>query len=160
MEESVSIGTTDEMSNENVDSDTTGKETENVVLEVSPELVVNEETLPEAPVKMELGEDELVMPQQVTLEQIRQKIEEIKVTGVEYEDEINKENIAALLIINCSYIDEDDLDLIVNEYYQDRTELLYCFMSYRNYLTDSDGNFGKGPSIWPDELLFEPHLVN
>lgn len=120
------------------------------------------ETLPGTPIKMELGEDEIVVPQQVTMEQIRQKIEEIKVTGVEYEEEINKENIAGLLVMNCSYIDEDDLDILVNEYFESNDDLLSYFDGYCTYLSADiePGLYGTGSSVLPENLLFDPYLIN
>ncbi len=76
------------------------------------------------PAKLEVGEDEIIVPETVTAEQILDRYEEIKVSDVEYAEDINKENLAGLLVLNCSYMEPAEFKTLVNEHFGNVDELL------------------------------------
>lgn len=69
------------------------------------------------PAKLEVGEDEIIVPETVTAEPILDRYEEIKVSDVEYAEDINKENLAGLLVLNCSYMEPAEFKTLVNEHF-------------------------------------------
>ncbi len=155
--ENASVATSEEVvSEETSDSEPTEPE----VSEEVSEMTLEEKILAEIPTKLEVGEDEIIVPETVTAEQIMARWEEIKVTDVEYAEDINKENLAGLLVLNCSYMEPAEFKALVNEHFGNVDELLYHFSNYRNYLGDSDGIYGKGTSVLPEELFFDKHLIN
>ena len=87
--------------NTNANGEATGQNTETesvsdseeIVSEEVSELTLEEKIAAEMPAKLEVGEDEIIVPETVTAEQIMAKWEEIKVTEGEYAEDINKENL-------------------------------------------------------------------
>lgn len=155
--EGISVATSDEVvSEETSDSDAVEPE----MSEEVSEMTLEEKILAEMPAKLEVGEDEIIVPETVTAEQIMGRWEEIKVSDVEYAEDINKENLAGLLVLNCSYMEPAEFEALVKEHFGNVDELLYHFSNYRNYLGDSDGIYGKGTSVLPEELFFDEHLIN
>lgn len=132
---------------------------EEVLENVSAEMTIEEKIAAEMPAKLEVGEDEIIVPETVTAEQIMAKWEEIKVSDVEYAEDINKENLAGLLVLNCSYMEPAEFDALVNEYFGSINELMHTFTNYTGYLCDSEG-YGKGSSILPEKLFFDENLIN
>lgn len=155
--EGTSVATSDEVvSEETSDSDAVEPE----MSEEVSEMTLEEKILAEMPAKLEVGEDEIIVPETVTAEQIMGRYEEIKVSDVEYAEDINKEDLAGLLVLNCSYMEPAEFEALVKEHFGNVDELLYHFSNYRNYLGDSDGIYGKGTSVLPEELFFDEHLIN
>ena len=126
----------------------------------SEEMTLEEKILAEMPAKLEVGEDEIIVPETVTAEQIMARWEEIKVSDVEYADDINKENLAGLLVLNCSYMEPDEFNALVNEHFGSVDELLFNFSNYNNYLLDSNNLYGYGSSVLPEKLFFDKYLIN
>lgn len=155
--EDASVATSEEVVSEET-SDSATAEPE--VSEEVSEMTLEEKILAEIPAKLEVGEDEIIVPETVTAEQIMSRWEEIKVSDVEYAEDINKENLAGLLVLNCSYMEPVEFEALVNEHFGNVDELLYHFSNYGNYLHDSDGIYGKGTSVVPEELFFDEHLIN
>lgn len=88
------------------------------------------------------------------------KWKEIKVTDGEYAEDINKENLAGLLVLNCSYIEPDEFNSLVNEHFGSVDELVSIFGQYNNYLLGNDDVYGNGSSVLPEELYFDKYLIN
>lgn len=134
-------------------------DSEEVVLEEVSEMTLEERIAAEMPAKLEVGEDEIIVPETVSAEQIMNRWEEIKVFNVEYAEDINKENLAALLVLNCSYMESSEFNALVNEHFGSTDELMTKFSDYSGYLCDDKG-YGKGSSILPEKLFFDKHLIN
>ena len=153
--------------NTNANGEATGQNTETesvadseeIVSEEVSELTLEEKIAAEMPAKLEVGEDEIIVPETVTAEQIMAKWEEIKVTEGEYAEDINKENLAGLLVLNCSYIEPDEFNSLVNEHFGSVDELMSNFVSYNEYLM-GDERYGNGSSVLPEKLFFDEHLIN
>lgn len=155
-------GASDVIAEEVVSMDET-QESETAEAEVSEEvseMTLEEKILAEMPAKLEVGEDEVIVPETVTADQIMARMEEIRVTDVEYAEDINRENLAGLLVLNCSYMEPSDFNALVNEHFGSMDELMYNFSNYRNYLDDSDKIYGNGTSVLPEELFFDKYLIN
>lgn len=155
--EDASVATPEEVVSEET-SDSATAEPE--VSEEVSEMTLEEKILAEMPAKLEVGEDEIIVPETVTAEQIMARYEEIKVSDVEYAEDINKENLAGLLVLNCSYMEPAEFEALVNEHFGNVDELLYHFSNYPNYLDDSENNYGNGTSVVPEELFFDEYLIN
>lgn len=113
------------------------------------------------PVKLEVGEDEIIVPETVTADPILDRYEEIKVSDVEYAEDINKENLAGLLVLNCSYMEPAEFKTLVNEHFGNVDELLRCFQTYEQYLINDNGIYGKDcSSVLPEKIFFDEYLVN
>lgn len=113
------------------------------------------------PVKLEVGEDEIIVPETVTAERIMSRWEEIKVRDVEYAEYINKENLAGLLVLNCSYMEPAEFKALVNEHFGNVDELLRCIQTYVQYLINDNGIYGKDcSSVLPEKIFFDEYLVN
>lgn len=155
-------GASDVIAEEVVSMDET-QESETAETEVSEEvseMTLEEKILAEMPAKLEVGEDEIIVPETVTADQIMTRMEEIRVTDVEYAEDINRENLAGLLVLNCSYMEPSEFNALVNEHFGSVDELMYNFSNYRNYLDDSDKIYGNGTSVLPEELFFDKYLIN
>lgn len=155
-------GASDVIAEEVVSMDET-QESETAEAEVSEEvseMTLEEKILAEMPAKLEVGEDEVIVPETVTADQIMARMEEIRVTDVEHAEDINKENLAGLLVLNCSYMEPSEFNALVNEHFGSVDELMYNFSNYRNYLGDSDKIYGNGTSVLPEELFFDEYLIN
>ena len=125
--EDASVATSEEVvSEETSDSETAEPE----VSEEVSEMTLEEKILAEMPAKLEVGEDEIIVPETVTAEPILDRYEEIKVSDVEYTEDINKENLAGLLVLNCSYMEPAEFKTLVNEHFGNVDELLRCFQTY------------------------------
>lgn len=150
------------ISEEVVSEETSDSETaEPEVSEEVSEMTLEEKILAEIPAKLEVGEDEIIVPETVTAEQIMARYEEIKVSDVEYAEYINKENLAGLLVLNCSYMEAAEFEALVNEYFGNTNELMINFSSYSTCLMSADGVYGKDcTSILPEDLFFDKHLSN
>ncbi len=145
-----------ETATEDVEGDT--NETSEVA---SEEMTLEEKILAEMPAKLEVGEDEIIVPETVTAEQIMARWEEIKVSDVEYAEDINKENLAGLLVLNCSYMESAEFKALVNEHFGSVDELIKEFDSYYYYLLSDEGIYGKNcTSVLPEELFFNECLIN
>ena len=157
---------TSEVVSENEVSENEVSENEVSENEVSEEEIVEEEmTLEERiaaeiPAKLEVGEDEVIVPETVTADQIMARMEEIRVTDHEYAEMINDMNMAGMLVLNCSYMEPSEFNALVNEHFGSVDELMYNFSNYRNYLGDSNGIYGNGMSVLPEELFFDEYLIN
>lgn len=128
--------------------------------EVVEEMTLEERIASEMPAKLEVGEDEVIVPETVTAVQIMARMEEIRVTDVEYAEDINRENLAGLLVLNCSYMEPSEFNALVNEHFGSVDELMYNFSNYSNYLKDSNYIYGNGSSVVPEELFFDEYLIN
>lgn len=154
--------------NTNANGEATGQNTEaelaldseEIISEEVLEMTLEEKIAAEMPAKLEVGEDEIIVPETVTAEQIIGRWEEIKVTEGEYAEDINKENLAGLLVLNCSYIEPDEFNALVNEHFGSVDELYGSFNNYVEYLLDDDHFYGKGTSVVPEELFFDKYLKN
>lgn len=156
--EDASVATSEEVvSEETSDSETAEPE----VSEEVSEMTLEEKILAEIPAKLEVGEDEIIVPETVTAEQIMARYEEIKVSDIEHAEYINKENLAGLLVLNCSYMEPAEFEVLVNEYFGNTDELMINFYSYSRCLKSDDGVYGKDcTSILPEDLFFDKHLSN
>lgn len=158
-------GASDVIAEEVVSMDET-QESETVEAEVSEEvseMTLEEKILAEMPAKLEVGEDEIIVPETVTAEQIMSRWEEIKVSDVEHAEYINKENLAGLLVLNCSYMEPAEFEALVNEHFGNTDELMIDFSNYSRHLNlmGADGVYGKEcASILPEDLFFDKHLSN
>ena len=130
------------------------------VSEEVSELTLEEKILAEMPAKLEVGEDEIIVLETVTAEQIMGRYEEIKVSDVEYAEDINKENLAGLLVLNCSYMEPAEFEALVKEHFGNVDELMSRYSGYLNYLTNGNSVYGNGSSIAPEKLLFDEYLIN
>ncbi|MBO5081696.1 MAG: hypothetical protein J6C06_03730 [Lachnospiraceae bacterium] len=124
--------------------------------EVVEEMTLEERIASEMPAKLEVGEDEVIVPETVTAVQIMARMEEIRVTDVEYAEDINRENLAGLLVLNCSYMEPSEFNALVNEHFGSVDELMYNFS---NYLKDSNYIYGNGSLVVPEELFFDEYLT-
>lgn len=154
--------------NTNANGEATGQNTETesvsdseeVVSEEVSEMTLEEKIAAEMPAKLEVGEDEIIVPETVTAEQIIGRWEEIKVTEGEYAEDINKENLAGLLVLNCSYMNPAEFNALVNEHFGGTDGLRGSFSDYLEYLKGDDDVYGHGLSVVPEELLFDEYLIN
>lgn len=154
--------------NTNANGEATGQNTETesvsdseeIVSEEVSEMTLEEKIAAEMPAKLEVGEDEIIVPETVTAEQIIGRWEEIKVTDHEYTDIINDMNLAGLLVLNCSYMEPSEFNALVNEHFGGTDGLRGYFGDYLGYLKDDDGVYGNGLSVVPEELLFDEYLIN
>ncbi len=128
--------------------------------EVSEEMTLEERIASEMPAKLEVGENEVIVPETVTADQIMSKMEEITVTDHEYAEIINDMNLAGLLVLNCSYMEPSEFNALVNEHFGSVDGLRGYFGDYLGYLKDDDGVYGNGLSVVPEELLFDEYLIN
>ncbi len=154
--------------NTNANGEATGQNTEaelaldseEIISEEVLEMTLEEKIAAEMPAKLEVGEDEIIVPETVTAEQIIGRWEEIKVTDHEYTDIINDMNLAGLLVLNCSYMEPSEFNALVNEHFGGTDGLIGYFGDYLGYLKDDDGVYGNGLSVVPEELLFDEYLIN
>ena len=155
--EDTSVFTSEEVVSEEV-SDSEVVEPE--VSEEVSELTLEEKILAEMPAKLEVGEDEIIVPETVTAEQIMGRYEEIKETDGEYAEENNKMNLAGMLVLNCSYMEPTEFNALVNEHFANEDELWACYGEYISYLTAGNKVYGFGIAIAPEKLLFDKYLIN
>lgn len=131
------------------------------VSEEVSEMTLEEKILAEIPAKLEVGEDEIIVPETVTAEQIMARYEEIKVTDHQAAERINNMNLAGLLVLNCSYMEPVEFNVLVNEHFGSVDELMLCFSDYDQFLTNDDGVYGVNCySVLPEELFFDEYLIN
>ncbi len=128
--------------------------------EVSEEMTLEERIASEMPEKLEVEENEVIVPETVTADQIMSKMEEITVTDGEYAEIINDMNLAGLLVLNCSYMEPSEFNALVNEHFGGTDGLRGSFGDYLEYLKGDDGVYGNGLSVAPEELLFDEYLIN
>ena len=155
-------GASDAIAEEVVSMDET-QESETAEAEVSEEvseMTLEEKILAEMPAKLEVGEDEVIVPETVTADQIMARMEEIRVTDVEYAEDINKENLAGMLVLNCSYMEPSEFNALVNEHFGSEDELWTYYGRYMEYLTSGRQVYGTGVAIAPEGLLFDEYLIN
>lgn len=139
------------------------QESETAEAEVSEEvseMTLEEKILAEMPAKLEVGEDEVIVPETVTADQIMAKMEEVRVADHEYAERINDMNLAGMLVLNCSYMEPSEFNSLVNEHFSSEDELWACYDEYIEYLTAGYEVYGTGLSIAPEELLFDENLIN
>ncbi len=139
------------------------QESETAEAEVSEEvseMTLEEKILAEMPAKLEVGEDEIIVPETVTAEQIMTRMEEIRVTEGEHPEETNKPNLVAMLVLNCSYMEPSEFNALVNEHFGSEDELWTYYGRYMEYLTSGSQVYGTGVAIAPEELLFDEYLIN
>ena len=155
-------GASDVIAEEVVSMDKTqeGETAEAEVSEEVSEMTLEEKILAEMPAKLEVGEDEIIVPETVTADQIMARMEEIRVTDVEYAEDINKENLAGMLVLNCSYMEPSEFNALVNEHFGSVDELMESYSGYLNYLTNGNKIYGEGSSLAPEKLLFDEYLIN
>lgn len=154
--------------NTNVNGEATGQNTETesvsdseeIVSEEVSEMTLEEKIAAEMPAKLEVGEDEIIVPETVTAEQIIGKMEEITVTDHQYAERINNMNLAGLLVMNCSYMEPSEFNTLVNEHFDGMDGLSGSFSDYLSYLDGNDDVYGNGLSVVPEELLFDEYLIN
>lgn len=155
--------------NTNANGDETGQNSEAGVVgsleegaseEVSEEMTLEERIASEMPAKLEVGENEVIVPETVTADQIMTRMEEIRVTDVEYAEDINRENLAGLLVLNCSYMEPSEFNALVNEHFGSVDELMSNFNGYLEYLHDDKNIYGNGSSVLPEKLFFDDYLIN
>ncbi|MBO5325979.1 MAG: hypothetical protein J6A80_07095 [Lachnospiraceae bacterium] len=152
---------------EEVNSEETVSEevSETVSEEAGEEMTIEEIIASEIPAKLEVGEDEVIVPATVTAEQILARWEEVKkVPGDEYDEEraesLNRSYLAGLLYLNCSYMEPDEFQMLVNEYFEgDPEKLLSCCIN--EFMSDMD-EYGiyDFDYIKPSDLLFDEYLIN
>ena len=155
--EDTSVATSEEVVSEEV-SDSEAVESE--VSEEVSEMTLEEKILAEMPAKLEVGEDEIIVPETVTAEQIMGRWEEIKVTDHEYAERINKMNLAGMLVLNCSYMEPTEFNALVSEYFGSIDDFWPCYGDYISYLTSGNSIYGNGLSVAPEKLLFDQYLIN
>ncbi len=155
-------GASDVIAEEVVSMDET-QESETAEAEVSEEvseMTLEEKILAEMPAKLEVGEDEVIVPETVTADQIMTRMEEIRVTEGEHPEETNKPNLAAMLVLNCSYMEPSEFNALVNEHFGSEDELWTYYGRYMEYLTSGRQVYGTGVAIAPEGLLFDEYLIN
>lgn len=155
-------GASDVIAEEVVSMDET-QESETAETEVSEEvskMTLEEKILAEMPAKLEVGEDEIIVPETVTAEQVMERWEEVRVTDHEYAERINDMNLAGMLVLNCSYMEPTEFNALVNEHFGNVDELWRCYKDYVITLTDDSIVYGSGVAIVPEELLFDEYLIN
>ena len=154
-------GASDVIAEEVVSMDET-QESETAEAEVSEEvseMTLEEKILAEMPAKLEVGEDEVIVPETVTADQIMARMEEISYTG-EFAEEKNKLNLAAMLVLNCSYMEPSEFNALVNEHFGSMDELWTRYGEYMGYLTSGNKVYGTGVALAPEKLLFDEYLIN
>lgn len=155
-------GASDVIAEEVVSMDET-QESETAEAEVSEEvseMTLEEKILAEMPAKLEVGEDEVIVPETVTANQIMTRMEEIRVTDHEYAEDINKENLAGMLVLNCSYMEPSEFNALVNEHFGSIDELWGSYRDYIANLTKGNPVYGCGSAVAPEVLLFDEYLIN
>lgn len=156
--EDASVATSEEIVSEET-SDSATAEPE--VSEEVSEMTLEEKILAEIPAKLEVGEDEIIVPETVTAEQIMSRWEEIKVTDHQAAERINNMNLAGLLVLNCSYMEPAEFNALVDKHFGRVDELMLCFSDYDQFLTNDDGVYGVNCySVLPEELFFDEYLIN
>lgn len=155
--EDTSVATSEEVVSEEV-SDSEAVEPE--MSEEVSEMTLEEKILAEMPAKLEVGEDEIIVPETVTAEQIMGRWEEIKVTDHEYAERINKMNLAGMLVLNCSYMEPTGFNALVSEYFGSIDDFWPCYKDYITYLTDGGVVYGSDIVVAPEKLLFDEYLIN
>ncbi len=130
------------------------------VSEEVSEMTLEEKILAEMPAKLEVGEDEIIVPETVTAEQIMGRYEEIKETDGEYAEENNKMNLAGMLMLNCSYMEPSEFSALVNGHFANEDELWACYDEYISYLTAGNKVYGSGIAVAPEKLLYDEYLIN
>lgn len=141
------------------------QESETAETEVSEEvseMTLEEKILAEMPAKLEVGEDEIIVPETVTAEQVMERWEEVSITVDEHQnaERINDRNLAGMLVLNCSYMEPSEFNALVNEHFGNMEELWAYYDEYYNYLYDANGIYGTGLSVVPEKLLFDKYLIN
>lgn len=155
-------GASDVIAEEVVSMDET-QESETAEAEVSEEvseMTLEEKILAEMPAKLEVGEDEVIVPETVTADQIMARMEEIAVTDRERAEIINKRNLAGMLVLNCSYMEPSEFNALVNEHFGNMDELRVYYDEYTSNLTKGNPVYGTGLAVAPEELLFDEYLIN
>ena len=156
---------------EEVNSEETVSEevSETVSEEAGEEMTIEEIIASEIPAKMEVGEDEVIIPATVTAEQILARWEEVKVAECEYSEEImeeiNKEYLAGLLCLNCSYMDPEEFQTLVDEYFSSWDEFKICYHRYESYNIydigyDDATILEVSEFVKPSDLLFDEYLIH
>lgn len=156
---------------EEVNSEETVSEevSETVSEEAGEEMTIEEIIASEIPAKLEVGEDEVIVPATVTAEQILARWEEVKVTECEYSEEImeeiNKEYLAGLLCLNCSYMDPEEFQTLVDEYFSSWDEFKICNQRYEEYNIydigyDDATILEVSEFVKPSDLLFDEYLIH
>lgn len=131
------------------------------VSEEVSEMTLEEKILAEIPAKLEVGEDEIIVPETVTAEQIMSRWEEIKVTDHQAAERINNMNLAGLLVLNCSYMEPAEFNALVDKHFGSVDELMLCFADYEQFLINDDGVYGVDCySVLPENLFFDKYLIN
>lgn len=130
------------------------------VSEEVPEITIEEKIASWMPAKSELGEDEIYTPEPVTAEMIMAKMEEITVTEGEWAEDINRENLAGLLVLNASCMDSAEFNQLVTENFGDVDNMMQNYLNYAGYLYDKNEIYGQGDSVLPEELIFDSYLKN
>lgn len=145
---------------EEVNSEETVSEevSETVSEEAGEEMTIEEIIASEIPAKLEVGEDEVIVPVTVTAEQILARWEEVKVTEGEYSEEINNYYLSGLLALNCSYMEPAEFQTLVDEHFGDFQAFFNTY--YNGYLhnvtiINSESDWAK-----PSELLFDEYLIH
>lgn len=136
---------------------------ETVSEEASEEMTIEEIIASEIPAKLEVGEDEVIVPATVTAEQILARWEEVKVTEDEYSEElveiINLDYLSGLLGLNGSYMDPVEFRTLVDEYFGDFSTFRNTYYNYYlgsvNEISCSESGF-----VRPSELLFDEYLIH
>ena len=142
-------GASDVIAEEVVSMDET-QESETAEAEVSEEvseMSLEEKILAEMPAKLEVGEDEIIVPETVTAEQIMERWEEVRVTDHEYAERINDMNLAGMLVLNCSYMEPAEFNALVNEQFGSIDEMMVSYDDYISYLTSGNSVYGSGLSV-------------
>ncbi len=134
---------------------------ETEVSEEVSEMTLEEKILAEMPAKLEVGEDEVIVPETVTADQIMARMEEIRVTDHQASERINNMNLAGLLVLNCSYMEPSEFNTLVNEHFGSVDQLMLCFSDYNQFLINDDGVYGVDCySVLPEDLFFDEYLIN
>lgn len=129
--------------------------------EISEEMTVEELIVFKIPQKLEVGEDEIIVPETVTAEQILTRWEEVKKTSGHYHEDTVKEYLAGLLTLNCLYMDSAEFTALVNEYFDDPVlSNIECLEYYYSWYIDHAfmPDYSYVPK--PSELLFDDYLIN
>lgn len=157
-------GASDVIAEEVVSMDET-QESETAEAEVSEEvseMTLEEKILAEMPAKLEVGEDEIIVPETVTADQIMARMEEVAITVDENQNAemINDMNMAGMLVLNCSYMEPAEFNTLVNEHFGSMDEMWANYKDYITYLTDGSVVYGSNVIVAPERLLFDEYLIN
>ncbi|MBO5325940.1 MAG: hypothetical protein J6A80_06900 [Lachnospiraceae bacterium] len=157
-------GASDVIAEEVVSMDET-QESETAETEVSEEvseMTLEEKILAEMPAKLEVGEDEIIVPEAVTADQIMTRMEEVAITVDENQNAemINDMNMAGMLVLNCSYMEPAEFNTLVNEHFGSMDEMWANYNDYITYLTDGSVVYGSNVIVAPERLLFDEYLIN